>query len=180
MSNLKTYEGFFDFFKKKPVLSEVESEDDKIIQEYIDRLKRIKDISPYDIELEVGAAIKQFDASDCEYQKYSIGFEDTPIRIVKIEILSTQYNRFTPDLKKKLLDDGGVFKKENLLYMCYLMNPRENIYASWQKLEELFNLTKDIYTKDKNARRVNRIKMEINPAADRLDPEIYGDDPDIS
>jgi hypothetical protein len=129
MKHLKTYEGLFDFFKrsKQPSQPIEESEDDKIIQEYINRLKRIKDISPYDIKFDVGAALQQFDASQCEYQKYSIDFEDTPIRIVKVEIVSTQYNRFTPDLKKKLLDDGGIFKKESLLYMCYLANPRENI-----------------------------------------------------
>jgi len=42
MRLIKTYEGFFDFFKK--------SEDDKIALEYINRLKKVKGISPYSIK----------------------------------------------------------------------------------------------------------------------------------
>ena len=113
--------------------------------------------------------------SQCEYRKYSIDFEDTPIRIIKVEILDENFNRFTPELKQKLISDGGVFKSEKLLYHLHLTNPVEDVLASWQKLEELYNLAKDVYDKDKKTRRINRIKMEINPAADKLDPEIYGE-----
>ena len=40
MKTLKTYEGFFDFFKSQP------TEDDKIALEYIARLKKVRGISP--------------------------------------------------------------------------------------------------------------------------------------
>jgi hypothetical protein len=35
MNTIKTYEGFFDFFKKK------ESDDDKIVKDYIKRFKNL-------------------------------------------------------------------------------------------------------------------------------------------
>jgi len=43
VKNIKTYEGFFDLFRKK-------SEDDKLALDFMKRLQRIKGISPYKIE----------------------------------------------------------------------------------------------------------------------------------
>ena len=81
MKNLKTYEGFFDFLKRKKVDNDIKnSEDDNIALEYIRRLKRIKGISPYDI-----TSLPDRDQSpNFTILKFIIDFEDTPINIFKI------------------------------------------------------------------------------------------------
>jgi len=51
MKYLKSFnEGFFDLFKRK--FSTVESEDEKILNKFIIRLKRVKGESPYIIKLD--------------------------------------------------------------------------------------------------------------------------------
>jgi hypothetical protein len=47
--------------------------------------------------------------------------------------------------------------------------------TSWRKAEEIFNLVDSVYKNDKEARRIEKIRVEMNPAADKLDPDIYGE-----
>jgi hypothetical protein len=65
---------------------------------------------------------------------------------------------------KKLLN----FEEKGDFYMLYLPYQNESIMASWSTLEELFNLTKRVYEIDKKATRIQKIKDDINPAADLI------------
>jgi hypothetical protein len=65
MRSIKTYEGFFDFFKKKI------SEEDKVCQEYISRLEKVKGISPYKI-----TSVFR-DDEQIEKHEYKVEFDDS-------------------------------------------------------------------------------------------------------
>ena len=53
---------------------------------------------------------------------------------------------------------------------------KEKVYAKVSILEELYNLCDEVYKKDIEARRIRKINLNINPAADKLDTDIYGDE----
>jgi hypothetical protein len=53
------------------------------------------------------------------------------------------------------------------------MGEKTYMNITWQKAEEIFNLVDSVYKGDKEWRRIEKIKAEINPAADRLDTDIY-------
>ena len=69
-SNVETNEGLFDFFK--------DSEDDKIAMSYINRLKKVKGISPYVIKEDV------INHDGFDIIGYEVTFDDTPIRSTSI------------------------------------------------------------------------------------------------
>jgi hypothetical protein len=162
MNNLKTYEGFFDFFKK--------SEDDKIALEYIKRLKRIKDISPYDIEFKPGEPNNNY-----SIEKFTIKFDDTPMSITKVTSLIV--GGFLTSTKDMLIDRGFVKKNNSEFYRLAVdcEGEVEELKASASLLKDVFNLCKSVYRKDIESRRIRKINLNINPAADKLDPDIYGD-----
>lgn len=168
MKYLKTYEGLFDFFRK-------DSEEDKIAKLYINRLKKVKGACPYSIKYKTGFVMEQNNVPTSDgavYHRYDIVFDDTPITIIRADIVDNRYTHYGPDTKKKLLDDGVVFKNEKTFYCLYLPYPVEDsIQAKCDILEELYELTEKVYNEDKKCRKINKIKNEINPAADLLNDE---------
>jgi hypothetical protein len=152
MVNLKTYEGFFDFFKKK------DSEDDKIALTFIDRLGKVKAISPYDIKVivsEHGEAGK--------LTKFIVTFDDL-VLIVKQADFSKPY----PDNKRYRynisVECSGDYEKSVECSGDY-----EKVKCREKYERDLFNLINRVYKRDIEARRLNRIKSEINPSADLID-----------
>jgi hypothetical protein len=168
MKNLKTYEGFFDFFKSQP------SEDDKIALEYITRLKKVKGISPYKIEF-IG------DPNDGGYavhgqisqkvDKWTVDFEDTPIKLWSV--ISFKSGGF--DLQsQELLASKNISKYNNrefyaLKILCE--GEPENCKAKPRILKELVELVKLVYENDKEARRIEKIKINMNKSADLIEDE---------
>ena len=168
MKNLKTYEGFFDFFKRQP------SEDDKIALEQIARLKKVKGISPYKIELtstqnDDGYAI--YGQASHKVDKWTVDFEDTPIKIWSV--ISLRSGGF--DLKsQEFLSSKKMYKYSNKEY--YSLNTiceGESVpcKANPKILKELSDLLYSVYKNDKEARRIEKIKININKAADLIEDE---------
>jgi len=162
MERLKTYEGFLDLFRKK-------SEDDKIVQIYIDRLKKVKGISPYHIDYVESPVLSNSD--DAVSYKYKIEFHDTPVYIMKGLIISPQYNRYTTEVEKSLIDDGAIFKNSKTFYLLHLPHQGVDVKADWGILERLWKLAKETYDNDQDAIRIKKIKDDINPAADLIEDE---------
>jgi hypothetical protein len=155
----------FSLFKRKL------SDEDEIVMEYIKRIKRIKDKSPYPISYSEKDAV---DNGSATAYRYKIDFGDIPICIIKVKITDRRYDRFTPELKNKFIDIGAVFKKDTEFYTLHLFYPIDDfLMASWQVLEELYNLAEKVYKEDKRVLRIDKIRDEINPAADLLDPDIH-------
>ena len=162
MKNIKTYEGFFDFFRKQ-------SEDDKIVDMYIKRLKRIKDISPYKITFSDNGTVP----NEQYWTKYKVEFEDVPFRVVKAEA-DGRFTFWSEQTQKNYLEGGNVKKNDCIFYgmITFPMGDAVRVTPSLRKIEELFHLVEEVYKKDQNARRIKKITDEINPAADRLDPDM--------
>ena len=154
MKYVKTHEGFFDFLKKK------ESEDDKITQIYIDRLESVDGISPYSIDYSELNVLDNND--DAKVYKYKINFHDTPIYIMRGKIVNPSFNRFTPEVNTKLKNEGAIFKSSSEFFQLYLPHQTSNVKGSYQKLEELFELTEKVYKEDIEAVRIKKIRDDIN------------------
>lgn len=165
MEYIKTYEGFFDIFKRKV------SEDDAIINDYIKRLKRIKGISPYDITLDTEGT----EEGEQYHYRYRVEFEDTPLKILKSESDHKYRRGWNDDTVKRCIDAGGIRQDYWTFYRIAVdvMGEDVIIKTSAKKAKELFELIADVYIKDKEARRIQKIRNEMNPAADKLDPDIY-------
>jgi hypothetical protein len=172
MKNLKTYEGFFDFFKKK------ESEDDKIAQGYLKRLEHLKsflekgEVSPYEIDFS-----EHNSDADRSYLRYTFTFDDGAVRICKAEADKKFNNGWAEETQKDFIDQGCVKKNNHVLYMLDIKRVDECVIADWTILEELFELAQWCFNKNKQNIRINRIKGDINPSADLLDDDIWGDTP---
>ena len=117
MEYIKTYEGFFDFFKRKV------SEDDETALIYIKRLKRVKGICPYDIEF----TPKNIDNNNLSVTNYRVLFDDTPIKIIKI----FNSNGFCEDSIKLLTNRGASRKNKNLYYALLIecMEKKEKVFS---------------------------------------------------
>ena len=166
MNRLKTYEGFFDFFKKKL------SDDDKIAKIYIDRLKKVKGVSPYDITYTVDGNFRPQNPDSVEMRKININFDDTPINIIRVEITDRRFNRYTDEIRKQYEDDGAVFENSRTFYLLRVLYPHnEYLKPSREIMIELFNLAEEVSLNDKEARRIKNIRDQINPAADLIDEE---------
>jgi len=142
MEYIKTYEGFFDFFKKK------DSEDDKIALTFIDRLEKVKAISPYDIKVIVSEHGEAGKLTKC-----IVTFDDL-VLIVKQADFSKPY----PDNKRY---------RYNISVEC--SGDYEKVKCREKYERDIFNLINRVYKRDIEARRLNRIKSEINPSADLID-----------
>jgi hypothetical protein len=163
MRVIKTYEGFFDFFKK----SSSDSEDDKIALEYINRLKKVKDISPYSITKD-DEVYQEFGYS---ILRYNVNFDDTPIRCTKV--VSHRPIGFDESSQEILTNRGGIKKNDKEFYSlsAKVEEERESIKAKVSIIDDLYHLIEDVYKKDKEARRIQRIKSNLNKAADLLDDD---------
>lgn len=164
MEYIKTYEGFFDIFKRKV------SEDDKILNDYIKRLKRIKGISPYDLKMDT----EDTEEGEQYHTRYYVYFEDTPLKIMKSET-DHKYAGWNEDTIRRWTNAGRVYENQWTFYRLTVdvMGEDVIIKTSGKKAKELFDLIADVYIKDKEARRIQKIRNEMNPAADKLDPDIY-------
>lgn len=164
MKHLRKYnEGLFDLFRKK-------SEDDKIALEFIKRLKRVKGISPYPLSYNPEGGDE-----DTELMRYRVIFDDTPIRIGRYSVTNPRITRgWDEETQSRWIKEDGAVKKNNkVFYRLYLENPDESVLASWNLLEELFDLTEKVFKENKTAKRIKKIQDEMNDAADLMDPEIY-------
>jgi len=155
-------EGLFDFFSKKV------TEDDKIALEYIKRLKKVKGISPYKIT-------KDDTSSENSYKinRWEVDFEDTPIKLWSV--ISTRTSGFD-EQSQELLTSKKLAKYSR--YEFYGLNIKcegeiENCKASAKVLKELVELVESVYENDKEARRIEHISINMNPAADLIDESIY-------
>jgi hypothetical protein len=165
MKHLKKYnEGFFDFLRKQ-------SEDDKIVDTFIKRLKKIKGISPYDITFSDDGTVQE----EQYWSKYRVEFEDVPFRISKLEADKKYRNGWGTETQKGYLESGAVKKSNHIFYgiFTFPMGEEVRVTASLRKTEELFELIEEVYKKDLNARRIKKIRDELNDAADLMDDEIY-------
>jgi hypothetical protein len=162
MRLIKTYEGFFNFFKK------LDSEDDKIALEYINRLKKVKGISPYSIKTNDQDQIDQIDRS-FSILRYQVNFDDTPIKCAKV--ISHRSGGFDNQSQEFIISNGGIKKNSAEFYILSVIveDEKENIKASPSLLKELYHLIDDIYKKDKELRRIDKIKRNLNKASDLLD-----------
>jgi len=155
-------QSIIQLFKKKV------SEDDEIVNIYIKRMSRITDISPYDIIHK--------DESGLSYSlnKYQIKFGDTPIRINKVECHES-YNGFNEETQTIYMKQGGIRKDKYIFYIIHVntMEGEEVLKCSLDKIEKLYNLVHSVYKNQLELERTNKIKFNINPAADILDDSIY-------
>jgi hypothetical protein len=157
----KVNEGFFDFFKKK------ESEDDKIANQFIQRLEKIKGESPYEITDITRDKVPSWcyelpKSEEAEYYNkiYLIKFDDLDLII-------------TND-RHSLVDNqtGQIVGEEKCKNQWKLLIGNDEIAERIQAKEsirrKIFRLVDEIYKRDKEVRRVQKIKREINPEADVL------------
>jgi hypothetical protein len=142
MVRIKTYEGFFDIFKKP------DSEDDKIALTFINRLRKVRGISPYEIKRTVDVHNNAGTLT-----KYVVTFDDL-VLIVKQADFSKPY----PDNKRY---------RYNISVEC--SGDYEKVKCREKYERDLFNLINRVYKRDIEARRLNRIKSEINTSADLID-----------
>jgi hypothetical protein len=164
MKHLNPYnEGFFDFLRKQ-------SEDDKIVDTFIKRLKRIKGISPYDITFSDSGT----EQGEQYWSKYKVEFEDVPFKVVRVYADRKYKQGWTEETQKEWTESGAVKKNNSTFYgiFTFPMGEEVRVTPSLRKIEELFELTEEVYKKDLNARRIKKITDELNPAADRLNTDL--------
>ena len=156
-------EGLFDFFSKKV------NEDDKIALEYINRLKKVKGISPYKITYDPG----ERGENNFKIDKWVVDFDDTPIKLWSA--ISLRSNGFDYQCQELLISKGlskySKFEFYGLNVIC--VGDPENCKASAKVLKELVELVESVYKNDKEARRIENIKTNMNKGADLINDE-YG------
>lgn len=155
-------EGLFDFFSRKV------TEDDKIALEYIKRLKKVKGISPYKIT-------KNDTTNGDSYtiNKWNVDFEDTPIKLWAV--ISTRTSGFDEQSQELLLSKKLAKYSRYEFYGLDIKceGETENCKASAKVLKELVELTEAVYENDKETRRIEKIKINLNDAADLIDESIH-------
>ena len=164
MKHLKTYEGLFDFFRKK-------SEDDKLALDFMKRLQRIKGISPYKIEKDTESTIE----GEQYWTKYRIFFDDTIIKITKAQADAKYRLGWTKETQRGYIKNGAVKKNDHVFFGLVAEYVGEHIVCNPSIIEEFFDLTEEVYNRNIKLSRIKKIRDEMNPAADKLDPEIYGE-----
>jgi len=173
MKTIKTYEGFFDFFKKK------ESDDDKIVKDYIKRLEHLKtylekgEVAPYDILINTEGT----EQGESYYTRYMFMFDDSPIKIVKAEADRKYRQGWNQETQKGYIEQGAVKKNNNVFYKLYMENADESVIGSPDLLEDLYELGEWCFKRNKENQRIKKIRGNMNPAADLLDDDIYGNTP---
>ena len=167
-----TYEGFFDFFKKS------ESDDDKIVKDYIKRLDHLKTylergkVAPYDILINTDGT----EQGESYYTRYRFIFDDSAIKIVKAES-DKKYTGWNIESQKDFIEQGGVKKKNSVFYLLSIERAEETVRGSADLLEDLYELAEWCFRRNKENKRIAKIRGNMNPAADLLDDDIWGDTP---
>ena len=136
MKNIKTYEGFFDLFRKK-------SEDDKLALDFMKRLQRIKGISPYKIEKDTEGT----EEGEKYYTRYKIFFDDTPIKIAKAQA-DSKYTGWDVETQESYIKDGCVKKNNHVFFKLYAEYPDASIIASPNIMEDFFDLVEEVYNRN--------------------------------
>ena len=173
MRTIKTFEGFFDIFKKK------RSDDDKIVMDYIKRLERLKsylekgEVAPYEITISTEGT----EPGDQYYTKYRFQFDDSPIRIIKAQADEEFRRGWNEESQKSFFDQGAVKKNNHVFYKLHIENADESVRADVDLLEEMHELSEWCFKTNKENIRIKKIRGNMNPAADLLDDDIYGDTP---
>ena len=164
MKHLKTYEGLFDFFRKK-------SEDDKLALDFMKRLQRIKGISPYKIEKDTEGT----EEGESYFTRYKIFFDDTIIKITKAVADKKYKSGWHEETQEAWIKDGAIKKDNHTFFGLVAEYVGEHIVCNPSIIEEFFDLTEEIYNRNIKLSRIKKIRDEMNPAADKLDPEIWGE-----
>jgi hypothetical protein len=168
MKHLKYYnEGFLDFFKK-------DTNDDKITLDMIHRLEKVKDNNPYEIHdimsedmrlpawmQNVADTIENGTGSEYYSVIYLVRFDDVDLIISndRHNLVNTVTNQFVRE--EKCVNKWKLFIGNNT-GLCERIRSKESYRI------KLFKLIDKIYKEDKERKRIDRIKSEINPAADLI------------
>lgn len=173
MNTIKTFEGFFDIFKKK------RSADDKIVIDYIKRLEHLKtylekgEVAPY----EITTSTEGTEQGENYYRRYRFMFDDSPIRIIKAQADRKYRQGWSRETQQNYIDQGAVKKDNHVFYKLHMENADEPVKADVDLLEELHELAEWCYKTNKENIRIKKIRGNMNPAADLLDDDIYGNTP---
>ena len=173
MKTIKTFEGFFDIFKKK------RSEDDKIVMDYIKRLEHLKsylekgEVAPYEISISTEGT----EPGEQYFTRYRFQFDDSPIRIIKTQADRKYNSGWSRETQKNYLDQGAVKKDNHVFYKLHMENADEPVKANVDLLEEMHELSEWCFKQNKENQRIKKIRGNMNPAADLLDDDIYGNTP---
>lgn len=159
-SNLN--EGFLDLFRKqKP-----ETEYDKMLNQFIERLEKVKGKSPYQI--------KYLRRGELPYWYYEIkdriktNYYYSGVYLVKFDDIQLMIS--SGDSRK---ENSTKFKKSPYPYRIFIGNEMvaEEIKPDETKesiRKRLFELVDKIYKQTKEIERLEKLKGEINPSADLL------------
>ena len=164
MKHLKTYEGLFDLFRKK-------SEDDKLALDFMKRLQRIKGLSPYKIEKGTHGTIEGQEY----WTSYRIFFDDTPIIVTKAQADRKYKQGWNAETQESWIKHGYVKKNNHTFFGVIAEYVDEPIVCSPSIAEDLFDLTEEVYNRNIKLSRIKKIRDDMNPAADKLDPDIWGE-----
>ena len=173
MNTIKTFEGFFDIFKKK------RSADDKIVIDYIKRLEHLKtylekgEVAPYEITISTEGT----EPGENYYKRYRFMFDDSPIKIIKAQADRKYRNGWSLETQQGYIDQGAVKKDNHVFYKLHMENVDEPVKANVDLLEEFHELAEWCFKTNKENIRIKKIRGNMNPAADLLDDDIYGDTP---
>lgn len=169
MKTIKTYEGFFDFLKKK------KSEDDTIVEDYMNRLEHLKShlekggVSPYEILINTEGT----EQGESYYTRYRFMFDDSPIRIAKAQA-DRKYTGWNVETQKDFIEQGCVKKNNSVFYLLSIDSADETVRGSADLLEDLYELAEWCFKRNKENKRIKKIRGNMNPAADLLDDDIWG------
>jgi hypothetical protein len=173
MKTIKTFEGFFDIFKKK------RSADDKIVMDYIRRLEHLKtylekgEVAPYEIAI----STEKTEPGERYFTRYRFQFDDSPIRIIKTESDRKYRLGWNRETQQNYIGQGAVKKDNWVFYKLHMENADEPVKASVDLLEEFHELAEWCFKTNKENIRIKKIRVNMNPAADLLDDDIYGNTP---
>ena len=81
------------------------------------------------------------------------------------------------ETQKNYIDQGCVKKNNHVFYKLHMENADEPVKANVDLLEEFHELAEWCYKTNKENIRIKKIRGNMNPAADLLDDDIYGNTP---
>jgi len=153
-------EGFFNFFKK-------ETEYDKMLNQFIERLEKVSGKSPYQI--------KKLNGRD----EFPFWYFDIKDRLVTNEYYTIVYLIKFADIHIMISSaearkgNSTKYRKSKYPYRIFMGNESvaEEIRVEDSKesnRKKLFELTDKIYKQTKEIDRIEKLKVEINPSADLL------------
>lgn len=148
MKHIKSVNEFFDFLRK-------DDEEDQIASGFVSRLEKAKmGQNPYEIKLvkcggrfstiPLDGNVPEYITSDIYDKIYVVTFDD-------VDLASCAY----PNLR-----GGGTY------YTLYIDGEQIHCKDKYQK--SIFNLVNEIYQSDTKRKKLDKVRRNINPAADLL------------